>query len=212
MKIATYNVNSIKARANNFFDWLKKENFDIIFLQEIKCETENFLYFECESLGYKVAVLGQKGYNGVAILCKYDFKITNRNLPNFRDVEARNTTSNSATINLMITDDGGSYITNYGVCYSTSENPTIMDDRATCYYCYGKAGNTFNLTDLEAGTTYYVRAYANSRRTSHGREQEKERKVRSDVSSNQMGSTRCAFRNGSFHILLLYRTGRNCTS
>ncbi|MBR5154583.1 MAG: exodeoxyribonuclease III [Alphaproteobacteria bacterium] len=89
MKIATYNVNSIKARANNFFDWLKKENFDIIFLQEIKCETENFLYFECESLGYKVAVLGQKGYNGVAILCKYDFKITNRNLPNFRDEQAR---------------------------------------------------------------------------------------------------------------------------
>jgi hypothetical protein len=82
------------------------------------------------------------------------------NLPNFRDVEARNTTSNSATIHLMITDDGGSYITNYGVCYSTSENPTIMDDIATCYYCYGKAGNTFNLTDLEAGTTYYVRAYA----------------------------------------------------
>ena len=82
------------------------------------------------------------------------------NLPNFRDVEARNTTSNSATINLMITDDGGSYITNYGVCYSTSENPTIMDDIATCYYCYGKAGNAFDLTDLEAGTTYYVRAYA----------------------------------------------------
>lgn len=82
------------------------------------------------------------------------------NLPNFRDVEARNTTSNSATIHLMITDDGGSYITNYGVCYSTSENPTIMDDIATCYYCYGKAGNAFDLTDLEAGTTYYVRAYA----------------------------------------------------
>lgn len=82
------------------------------------------------------------------------------NLPNFRDVEARNTTSNSATINLMITDDGGSYITNYGVCYSTSENPTITDNIATCYYCYGKAGNAFDLTDLEAGTTYYVRAYA----------------------------------------------------
>ena len=82
------------------------------------------------------------------------------NLPNFRDVEARNTTSNSATIHLMITDDGGSYITNYGVCYSTSENPTIMDNIATCYYCYGKAGNGFDLTDLKAGTTYYVRAYA----------------------------------------------------
>ena len=89
MKIVTYNVNSIKARAHYLFDWLKKDNPDIVFLQEIKCETENFLYFECESLGYKVAVLGQKGYNGVAILSKYNFDITNRNLPNFIDENAR---------------------------------------------------------------------------------------------------------------------------
>ena len=60
MKIATYNINSIKAHAVSFFSWLKKNNPDIVLLQEIKCDTENFLYFECESLGYKVAVLGQK--------------------------------------------------------------------------------------------------------------------------------------------------------
>ncbi len=89
MRIATYNINSIKARADNFFEWLKNENLDIVFLQEIKCETENFLYFECETLGYKVAVLGQKAYNGVAILSKYDFEITNRNLPNFCDNASR---------------------------------------------------------------------------------------------------------------------------
>ncbi len=89
MKIATYNINSIKAHAVSFFSWLKKNNPDIVLLQEIKCDTENFLYFECESLGYKVAVLGQKSYNGVAILSKFDFTITSRNLPNFVDDASR---------------------------------------------------------------------------------------------------------------------------
>ncbi|MBO5038021.1 MAG: exodeoxyribonuclease III [Alphaproteobacteria bacterium] len=85
MKIATYNINSIKARTGNFFSWLKETQPDLVFLQEIKCETENFLYFECESLGYKCAVLGQKSYNGVAILSKYDLQITATNLPEFQD-------------------------------------------------------------------------------------------------------------------------------
>ena len=81
MKIATYNVNSIKARGANLCKWLQTSQPDIVFLQEIKCETENFLYFECESLGYKATALGQKSYNGVAILSKYDFDITSRNPP-----------------------------------------------------------------------------------------------------------------------------------
>jgi len=89
MKIATYNINSIKAHAVGFFEWLKEYNPDIVFLQEIKCETENFLYFECESLGYKVAALGQKSYNGVAILSKYPFTVTAKNLPDFLDDAAR---------------------------------------------------------------------------------------------------------------------------
>lgn len=88
MKIATYNINSIRARANNLFDWIKKNSPDILFLQEIKCENKDFLYFECESLGYKVAVLGQKSYNGVAILSKYNFEITANNLPNFINDDA----------------------------------------------------------------------------------------------------------------------------
>ena len=88
MKIATYNINSIKAHGINFFSWLKTNSPDIVLLQEIKCETENFLYLECESLGYKVAVLGQKSYNGVAILSKYDFTITAKNLPTFVDDDA----------------------------------------------------------------------------------------------------------------------------
>lgn len=85
MKIATYNINSVRARATNLYEWLKRSNPDIVFLQEIKCETENFIYFECESLGYKVAALGQKSYNGVAILSKYDFTVTAQNIPSFAD-------------------------------------------------------------------------------------------------------------------------------
>ena len=88
MKIATYNVNSVKVRAQNLINWLKTNNPDIVLLQEIKCETENFLYFEFETLGYKVVALGQKSYNGVAILSKYDFEVTNRNLPDFTEDNA----------------------------------------------------------------------------------------------------------------------------
>lgn len=89
MKIATFNINSINARTATFFKWLKDVQPDLVFLQEIKCETEKFLYLECESLGYKTAVLGQKSYNGVAILSKFDFEITEKNLPNFTDNAAR---------------------------------------------------------------------------------------------------------------------------
>ena len=115
------------------------------------------LYFYSMTLGNGGHTLR---YQGVPVRPVWSSS-PNSNLPTFRDVSVYyNTTSNSATVNLMIADDGGSYVTEYGVCYSTSENPTIMDNIATCYYCYGKAGNAFDLTDLEAGTTYYVRAYA----------------------------------------------------
>ena len=46
MKIATYNINSVRARATNLYEWLKRYNPDIVFLQEIKCETENFIYLK----------------------------------------------------------------------------------------------------------------------------------------------------------------------
>ena len=88
MKIATYNINSIRARFTNLAQWLNVYQPDIVFLQEIKCETEEFLYFECEALGYKVVALGQKSYNGVAILSKYNFEISARNLPNFSEDDA----------------------------------------------------------------------------------------------------------------------------
>jgi exodeoxyribonuclease-3 len=71
MRIATWNVNSIKARLPIVTDWVKTQQPDVVLLQEIKCETPAFPSLEFEALGYKTAVKGQKAYNGVAILSKH---------------------------------------------------------------------------------------------------------------------------------------------
>ncbi len=73
MKIATWNINSIKARLANAEAWLKQAEPDIVCLQEIKCVDEAFPAQPFEDLGYNVAVHGQKTYNGVAILSKIPF-------------------------------------------------------------------------------------------------------------------------------------------
>jgi exodeoxyribonuclease-3 len=70
MKIATWNVNSIKARLENALAWLKQENPDVACLQELKCEDHTFPAAAFEELGYNVITHGQKSYNGVAILSK----------------------------------------------------------------------------------------------------------------------------------------------
>ena len=71
LKIATWNVNSIRKRLNHICTWLVKCNIDIALLQEIKCTNEQFPFLEIESLGYKCYVHGQKARNGVAIITKY---------------------------------------------------------------------------------------------------------------------------------------------
>ena len=70
MKIATWNVNSVKARLEPALAWLKQANPDVVALQEIKTVDENFPREAFEALGYNCAVHGQKSYNGVAILSK----------------------------------------------------------------------------------------------------------------------------------------------
>lgn len=70
MKIATWNVNSIKARLDNALAWLGQEKPDIACLQELKCEDQAFPAAAFEELGYNVITHGQKSYNGVAILSK----------------------------------------------------------------------------------------------------------------------------------------------
>src|SRR5262245_44218529 len=70
MKIATWNVNGVKARIDGAVTWLKETNPDIACFQEIKCTDEAFPADAFEALGYNCAVHGQKGFNGVAILSK----------------------------------------------------------------------------------------------------------------------------------------------
>ena len=89
MKIATYNVNSINARLDNLSEWLKLESPDVVLLQEIKCEFNDFPFFELQASGYDAKILGQKSYNGVAILSRYKMKVVSENLPNFDDEQAR---------------------------------------------------------------------------------------------------------------------------
>ena len=70
MRIATWNVNSVKARMPNVTAWLEAAKPDVLLLQEIKCETDAFPRMEFAALGYRAAVAGQKAYNGVAILSR----------------------------------------------------------------------------------------------------------------------------------------------
>ena len=70
MKIASWNVNSVRARIINVLDYLKKDKPDILFLQEIKTEDINFPSDEFKNLGYESYIFGQKSYNGVAFLSK----------------------------------------------------------------------------------------------------------------------------------------------
>ena len=81
MKIATWNVNSIKARIGNVLDWLKQAEPDVACLQELKTVDEAFPQDQIEDLGYNVAVHGQKTYNGVAILSKLPFDDVSVRLP-----------------------------------------------------------------------------------------------------------------------------------
>ncbi len=73
MRIATWNVNSIKQRLDNVVAWVAERQPDILCLQETKCVDEAFPRGAFEALGYNVAIHGQKAFNGVAFLSKLPF-------------------------------------------------------------------------------------------------------------------------------------------
>ena len=81
MRIATWNVNSIKQRIDSARTWLAERQPDIVCLQETKCVDDAFPRLEFEGLGYNVAIHGQKTFNGVAILSKFKFDEVTRGLP-----------------------------------------------------------------------------------------------------------------------------------
>ena len=85
LKIASWNVNSIKIRADGVAGWLRAAQPDILCLQELKCENSSFPRTIFEDLGYNLAILGQKSYNGVAILSKWPLSDIVTGLPSFPD-------------------------------------------------------------------------------------------------------------------------------
>ena len=89
MRIATWNVNSIKARLPTVLEVLSAIKADVVCLQEIKCETDAFPYLELEDAGWNCAVHGQKSYNGVAILSKHPLEDVQTGLPTLEDDQAR---------------------------------------------------------------------------------------------------------------------------
>jgi exodeoxyribonuclease-3 len=90
MKIATWNINGVRARLESATAWLKDAAPDVLCFQEIKTEDASFPQSAFEDLGYNVAIHGQKGFNGVAILSKMPFDSVSRGLPgNDQDEQAR---------------------------------------------------------------------------------------------------------------------------
>ena len=81
MRIATWNVNSVRQRIDHLTAWLKEASPDIVCLQELKCQDDTFPKLEVESLGYNVEIFGQKTFNGVALLSKFRFDEVLRGLP-----------------------------------------------------------------------------------------------------------------------------------
>jgi len=79
MKIISWNVNSVRARVSNILEYIKQDSPDILLVQEIKTQNENFPYNEFNQIGYDSHVFGQKSYNGVAIISKKKVKNINTN-------------------------------------------------------------------------------------------------------------------------------------
>lgn len=89
MKIATWNVNSLKVRLPHVLDWLAAARPDVLCLQELKLDDPAFPFAALEEAGYRAACNGQKTYNGVAILSPHALNDVSRDIPGFDDAQRR---------------------------------------------------------------------------------------------------------------------------
>jgi exodeoxyribonuclease-3 len=89
MRIATWNVNSLKVRLPHLLDWLAARAPDVVCLQELKLEDARFPVAEIEAAGYRCAFSGQKAYNGVAILARSALVAVQPGIPGFEDDQKR---------------------------------------------------------------------------------------------------------------------------
>ncbi len=89
MRLATWNVNSLKVRLPHVLDWLASADCDVLCLQETKLTDDKFPAAELEGAGYTVAFNGQKTYNGVAILSRLPMHDVVRDIPDYADAQKR---------------------------------------------------------------------------------------------------------------------------
>ncbi|HEU4776720.1 MAG TPA: endonuclease/exonuclease/phosphatase family protein, partial [Telluria sp.] len=89
MKIATWNVNSLKVRLPHLLRWLADNPVDVLCLQETKLTDDKFPIAEINEAGYQVVFSGQKTYNGVAILARLPITDVVKNNPRFADEQQR---------------------------------------------------------------------------------------------------------------------------
>src|SRR5690349_21108830 len=121
MRIATWNINGVKARLEGAVTWLKETSPDVACFQEIKSVNEAFPSQVFEDLGYNVAIHGQKGFNGVAIVSKRPFdEVAVRGLP------GDPADSHARYIEVVVARPGGG-IVRIGNLYLPNGNPVCTD-------------------------------------------------------------------------------------
>jgi exodeoxyribonuclease-3 len=89
MKLASWNVNSLKVRLPHLLDWLAVQQADVVCLQETKLEDAHFPHAEIEAAGFHVAFSGQKTYNGVALVARHEIRDVVCGNPCFPDAQKR---------------------------------------------------------------------------------------------------------------------------
>lgn len=101
MKIAAWNVNSLKVRLPHLTDWLAQAVPDVVCLQELKLEDAKFPRAELEAVGYQCAFFGQKTYNGVAILSRTPLLDVSTGMPGFADDHKRVIAATAAGVRIV---------------------------------------------------------------------------------------------------------------
>lgn len=89
MKLATWNVNSLKVRLPQVLDWLQENPVEALCLQELKLTDDNFPLDAFTEIGYQAKWAGQKTYNGVAVVTKAECSDVQRNIPDYEDPQQR---------------------------------------------------------------------------------------------------------------------------
>jgi exodeoxyribonuclease III len=120
VKIASWNVNSVKVRLPHLLEYLKQAQPDVLCLQETKCLAHDFPRLEIAALGYHVEALGQRTYNGVALVSRQPARDVVRGLPGYNDEQARYIEASFAAAG-----DGGEV--RVASAYVPNGNPTVTD-------------------------------------------------------------------------------------